>query len=73
MEYTLSSEATRQTLLLNALEWEMLRKLAAQPAGWEPNEERDYTQGRISAEEALKMAESVTLSQSQFLRERSEE
>ena len=62
MEYTLSSEATRQTLPLNAQEWEMLRKLAAQPAGWKPNEERDYTQGSISAEETLEMAESVRLS-----------
>ena len=59
MEYELISLATGETLPLTAREWEMLRRLAAQPAGWEPNEQRNYTQGSISAEEALAMAESV--------------
>jgi len=40
----------------------MPRKLAAQRAGWEPNEQRDYTRGSISAEEALEMTDSVRLS-----------
>jgi hypothetical protein len=59
MEYELISQATGETLHLTAREWEMLRRLAAQPAGWEPNEQRNYTQGSISAEEGLAMAESV--------------
>jgi hypothetical protein len=73
MEYELISQATGETLHLTAREWEMLRKLAAQPAGWKPNGEREYTRGSISAEEALEMAESVKRSQSQLGRGRSEE
>jgi len=61
MEYELISEAAGETLPLTAREWEMLRKLAGLPAGWIPNEERDYTQDRISAEEALEMAAPVCL------------
>src|SRR5215210_1406359 len=59
MEYELISQATGETLHLTAREWEMLRKLADQPAGWKPNGEREYTRGSISAEEALEMAVSV--------------
>ncbi len=73
MEYELLSQATGETLHLTAREWGMLRRLAAQAAGWEPNEERDYTQGRITADEALKMAESVKLFQPRLERERSAE
>src|SRR5215216_7848036 len=73
MEYELISQATGETLRLTAREWEMLRRLAAQPAGWEPNEQRNYTQGSISAEEALEMAESVEISKPYLRRERSVE
>jgi len=70
MEYKLTSETTVETLPLSAREWEMIRKLAAQPAGWEPRGDRDYTRGRVPAEEALEMAESVKLSRQYLRRER---
>jgi hypothetical protein len=60
MSYTLiKSEMTDEALTLTSREWEMLRKLAAEPPGWKPREDRDYTRGRISSEEAAEMAESV--------------
>ncbi len=60
MIYTLiKSVMTDETLTLTSREWEMLRKLAAEPPGWKPQEDRDYTRGRISSEEAANMAESV--------------
>jgi hypothetical protein len=60
MSYTLiKSEITDEALTLTSREWEMLRKLAAEPPGWKPQEGRDYTRGRISSEEAADMAESV--------------
>jgi hypothetical protein len=60
MSYTLiKSEITDEALTLTSREWEMLLKLAAEPPGWKPQEDRDYTRGRISSEEAADMAESV--------------
>jgi hypothetical protein len=60
MSYTLiKSEITDETLKLSSREWEMLRKLAAEPPGWKPQEGRDYTRGRIASEEAADLAESV--------------
>ena|SRR5215217_4362900 len=69
MGYELISEAMGETLRLSSREWEMLRALAAQPAGWEPEEDRDYSRGSIPAEEALEMAESVKLSLQYLWRE----
>ena len=59
MGYMLISEPTDETLSLSSREWEMLRILAAFPSGWEPQEDRDYTRGRISPKEASEMAESL--------------
>jgi hypothetical protein len=60
MSYTLiKSEITDEALTLTSREWEMLRKLAAEPPGWKPQGDRDYTRGWISPEEATDMAESV--------------
>ena len=60
MGYTLTSEATNQSLSLSSGEWKILRDLASSPAGWTPREGRDYTaRGRIDSEEALEIAESV--------------
>jgi len=59
MYYELVSQATHETLKLSSREWEMLRKLAAEPPGWKSQEDRDYTRGCISSEEAADMAESV--------------
>jgi hypothetical protein len=60
MSHTLiKSEIADEALTLTSREWEMLRKLAAEPPGWKPQEDRDYTRGCISSEEAANMAESV--------------
>jgi len=59
MGYVLTSQATGETLPLSAREWEMIRALAAQPPGWDPKGDRDYTGGRIPTDEASVMAESV--------------
>ena len=58
MGYKLTN-GTEDTLSLSAEEWEMILKLANSPVGWEPQEGKDYTRGRIDSEEASIMAESV--------------
>jgi hypothetical protein len=73
MDYVLSSQATGEALPLSAREWEMLLKLAEQPAGWEPKGDRDYTRGTVPAEEAAEMAESVRRALSQLWKERADE
>ena len=63
MGYKLISEPTDETLSLSSREWEMLRRLAAYPEDasvWGPEEGMDYTRGGISAEEASRMAHSVS-------------
>jgi len=49
------------------------KKAGAQPAGWAPREDRDYTRGRICTEEALEMAESVEEMLPYLSRERASE
>ena len=70
MDYQLVSEATGDTVHLSSREWEMLRELARQPAGWKPKEDKDYTRGTIPAEEAAVMAHSVEVSFPHLRRER---
>jgi hypothetical protein len=70
MGYQLTSESTGETLTLSPREWEMLLKLADQPAGWQPRGDREYTRGMFPAEAASEMAESVKVSLPYLSRER---